>query len=104
MLSRWGSVRGRDVSWWPDSDPRGRGKCHEGGCYRGEPGQGYVTMSGEVQGRGRAGDVSWWPDSEPRERGECHEEGCYRSEPGHGYVTRSGEVQGSGRAGGPCEG
>jgi hypothetical protein len=53
--SKWGSVRGRDVSWWPDSDPRERGECHEEGCYRGEPGHGYVTMSGEVQGRGRAG-------------------------------------------------
>jgi hypothetical protein len=43
------------VSWWPDSEPRERGECHEEGCYRSEPGHGYVTMSEEVQGRGRAG-------------------------------------------------
>ena len=51
----WGSVRGGDVSWWQDSEPRERGECHEEGCYRGEPGHGYVTRSGEVQGSGRAG-------------------------------------------------
>jgi hypothetical protein len=34
--------------------PRGR-------CYRGEPGHGYVTMSGYDQGRGRAGDVRLSP-------------------------------------------
>ena len=43
------------MSWWLDSEPRERGECHEEGCYRGEPGHGYVTMSGEVQGSGRAG-------------------------------------------------
>ncbi len=97
------------MSRWPESDPRGRGSATKE-VLPGKPGHGYVTMSGYVQGRGRAGDVrlSPWegrelgPDSEPRERGEC--QGCYRGEPGHGYVTMSGEVQGSGRAGGPCEG
>ncbi len=41
------------MSWWPDSGPRERGECHEEGCFRGEPGHGYVTMSEEVQGSGK---------------------------------------------------